>query len=219
MAVAKFTGGEVSGKRISFEYSFNGGTKKMAETGMALAQVSLDPGEEQKGKIQLKNTTGGTLFVRIVNSGLPKPGEEPGEENHLNVQVYYTDMDGKRISPEKITQGTDFKAVYRVFNPGTAGYLDNVALTTIFPSGWEIHNERMFGTTSATQPFTYQDVRDDRVMTYFSLAPNESKTFSIRLNAAYKGRYYLPSVKAEEMYSPGVQAVIPGRWIDLSVSY
>jgi alpha-2-macroglobulin len=219
VAVAKFTGGEVSGNPISFEYSFNGGTQKMAETGMPLAQVSLDPGVERQGKIQLKNTSGGTLFVRIVNSGLPKPGEEQREENNLNLQVSYTDMDGKRISPETITQGTDFNAVYRVFNPGTTGHLDNIALTTIFPSGWEIHNERMFGTTSATQPFTYQDVRDDRVMTYLSLAPNEAKTFTIRLNAAYKGRYYLPSVKAEEMYSPGVQAVIPGRWIDLSVAY
>jgi len=124
-------------------------------------------------------------------------------------------MEGNRVSPGNILQGTDLKAVYRIYNPGTMGYLDNVALTTIFPSGWEIHNERMFSTTNSNQNFTYQDIRDDRVMTYFSLPGNQSKTFSIRLNAAYKGKYYLPSIKAEEMYKNNVQVVVPGMWIEV----
>ncbi len=219
LAFAKFTGGEKSGNRISFEYGFNGAELQRAETGMPLAQVQFEPGKELMGNIKIKNTSGGILFVRFINTGLPRPGEEQRVDNNLSVHAYYTDMDGNRISPETIRRGTDFKAVYRVSNPGTAGNLDNIALTTIFPSGWEIHNERLFGTTAKTQPFTYQDVRDDRVMTYFSLQPNLSKTFTIRLNAAYKGRYYLPSVKAEEMYNPAVQVVIPGKWIDLSAGY
>jgi hypothetical protein len=48
-------------------------------------------------------------------------------------------------------------------------------------------------------------------MTYFSLPSNQSKTFTIRLNAAYRGKFYLPSVKAEEMYKNDVQVLIPGR--------
>jgi alpha-2-macroglobulin len=215
VAVAKFTEGKTSDERISFEYAFNGGTQQKAETGMPLAQIVFEPGEKTKGTVELKNSTGDILFVRLINTGLPKPGEEQAVSSNLDVQVYYTDMDGNRISPGEITQGTDFNAVYRVYNPGTMGHLENVALTTIFPSGWEIHNERMFNTSSGSQPFTYQDIRDDRVLTYFSLPPNSSKTFTVRLNAAYKGRYYLPSVKAEEMYKMDVQAVIPGRWIEL----
>ncbi|MCA1746119.1 MAG: hypothetical protein LC655_00370, partial [Bacteroidales bacterium] len=207
VAVAKFTEGKTSDERISFEYAFNGGTMKRAETGMPLAQILFEPGEEIKGTVKLKNSTGGILFVRLINTGLPKPGEEQAVSSNLDVQVYYTDMDGNRVSPGEITQGTDFNAVYRIYNPGTMGHLENMALTTIFPSGWEIHNERMFNTSSGSQPFTYQDIRDDRVMTYFSLSPNSSKTFTVRLNAAYKGRYYLPSVKAEEMYNMDVQAV------------
>ncbi|MDT8431157.1 MAG: MG2 domain-containing protein [Bacteroidales bacterium] len=215
MAVAKYTGGRTSDDRLAFTYAFNNEARKKAETGLPLAQVAFDPGDAEKGKFEVENQTEGIMFVSIINTGLPKPGEEQAMENSLRVQVYYADMENNRISPEKIPQGTDFRAVYRVYNPGTMGTLDNVALTTIFPPGWEIHNERMFSTAGSDESFTYQDIRDDRVMTYFSLPPNTSKTFSIRLNAAYEGRYYLPSVKVGEMYKNDVQAVVPGRWIEV----
>lgn len=215
VAVAKYTGGRTSTDRLAFTYRFNGGAKQRAETGLPLAQVTLEPGESAKGSVEVENQTDGIMFVRLINTGLPKPGEEQAMENNLRVQVYYTDMEDKRLSPEKILQGTDFRAVYRVYNPGNMGYLDNVALTTIFPPGWEIHNERLFSSGNENASFDYQDIRDDRVMTYFSLPPNKSRTFSIRLNAAYEGKYYLPSVKAEEMYKNDVQTVIPGRWVEV----
>lgn len=216
IAIAKFTGGDVSSDRIQFEYAYNNGSMQQAETGMAIAQVELDPGTDSKGKIRFQNKSDGILFVRIINSGLPKPGQEQAISKNLDVRVTYTDMEGTRINPDKLDQGMDFKAIYTVRNPGTMGRLENVALTTIFPSGWEIHNERLFTTSNTTQSFTYQDIRDDRVMTYFSLNSNQTKTFEVRLNAAYRGSYYLPSIKAEEMYINDVQVVIPGKWIEVS---
>src|SRR5690606_40807988 len=65
--------------------------------------------------------------------------------------------------------------------------------------GWEIHNARMDENESALKnsAFTYQDIRDDRVYTYFDLHTNESKTFTLLLNAAYEGKYYLPAVNIE----------------------
>ena len=215
VAVAKFTGGNTSDDRLKFTYAFNENDKQQAETGLPLAQVSFDPDRSEKGTIMVENQTGGMMFVRIINTGMPTPGEEKAMENNLRVQVYYTDMEENRLSPEQITQGTDFRAVYRVYNPGTMGHLDNVALTTMFPPGWEIHNERLFNTASNDESFTYQDIRDDRVMTYFSLPPNKSNTFTIRLNAAYQGRFYLPAVQAEEMYKNDVQTVIPGKWVEV----
>ena len=215
IAIAKFTGGKKPDARLAFSYSFNGAHQQNAETGMPLAQVRLDPGQMSSGSLSVDNRTGSMLFARIINTGLPKPGEEKAVENNIRLQVYYEDMEGGRISPENIVQGTDFKAVYRIYNPGTMGHLENVALTTIFPSGWEIHNERMFTTTNSEASYSYQDIRDDRVLTYFSLPPNQSKSFTIRLNAAYGGRFYLPSIQVEEMYKYGVQSVIPGEWIDV----
>lgn len=50
-------------------------------------------------------------------------------------------------------------------------------------------------------------------MTYFSLGQNKSVKYTVRLNASYLGRFYLPSVKAGEMYRNDVQVLVPGRWV------
>ncbi len=215
IAVASFTGGKTSDDNLSFRYSYNNGDWINAETGLAVAQVNLEPREDLQGSINIENKTEGILFARIINTGLPLPGQEELMRKNLNVTVSYQTLDGQRISVAEIEQGTDFKAVYKVLNPGSLGYFNNVALTTIFPSGWEIHNERLFSTSNQYQAFEYQDIRDDRVMTYFSLGSNNSKTFTVRLNAAYKGKFYLPSIKAEEMYKYDVQTVLPGKWIEV----
>jgi len=186
-----------------------------AETGMSVSQLNFETGEDLQGSIKIENRTDGIMFARLINTGLPLPGKEEVMKKNLNVSVEYQTLEGQSVSIGEIDQGTDFKAVYKVSNPGSMGYFHNVALTTIFPSGWEIHNERLFSTTNEQQAFEYRDIRDDRVMTYFSLRANQTKTFSIRLNAAYKGKYYLPSVKAEEMYKYDVQVVLPGQWTEV----
>jgi uncharacterized protein YfaS (alpha-2-macroglobulin family) len=63
--------------------------------------------------------------------------------------------------------------------------------------------------------FDYQDVRDDRVYTYFNLRQGESKTFHLLLNASYLGKFYLPSVRAEAMYDDTISALVPGRWVEV----
>ena len=47
-------------------------------------------------------------------------------------------------------------------------------------------------------------MRDDRVLTYFSLDDGASLTFPLRFNAAYLGEYHLPTVSAEAMYDASV---------------
>ena len=61
--------------------------------------------------------------------------------------------------------------------------------------------------------FTYQDIRDDRVLTYFDLAPGESRTFRVMLMATYKGRFYLPPQQCEAMYDRTINARVPGCWV------
>jgi hypothetical protein len=97
---------------------------------------------------------------------------------------------------------------------GTGPYRQ-LALSQIFPSGWEIRNARMEGTKTEQSEFTYQDIRDDRVYTYFDIGADESKKFRVELNAAYLGRYYLPAVYCEAMYDASVNAAVPGKWIEV----
>ena len=83
------------------------------------------------------------------------------------------------------------------------------------PAGWEIHNARMDDNEELLKNsnYTYQDIKDDKVLTYFDLASNQSKTFNINLNAAYEGKYYLPAINTEAMYDNTVFARTKGFWI------
>ena len=131
----------------------------------------------------------------------------------LKLTVDYFDEAGKKVNPNKLSQGTDFKAKVTIQNTGLMPYSE-LALNQIFPSGWEIHNERLLG--GANNPKAdYIDVRDDRVYTFFGLKKGEKKTFSVRLNASYLGRYYLPSVSVAAMYDKSIQAREVGQWVEV----
>ena len=101
-----------------------------------------------------------------------------------------------------------------ITNPGTKGYLQEMALNQIFPSGWEIHNTRLFGEGEASNA-RYQDIRDDRVYSYYDLISKSSKTFVIQLNATYLGKFYLPTVYSEAMYDNMINARVPGQWVEV----
>jgi uncharacterized protein YfaS (alpha-2-macroglobulin family) len=141
-------------------------------------------------------------------------------------------MQGSEIDVTSLEQGTDFVAEVTMSNPGSKGDLYELALTQIFPSGWEIHNTRLDGTSFTREIAVpeYQDIRDDRVLTYFDLgSPGQKyrypwayptrkteqneKTFRILLNASYLGRYYLPTVYVEAMYDNSISARVPGEWV------
>jgi alpha-2-macroglobulin len=66
-----------------------------------------------------------------------------------------------------------------------------------------------------SSPFDYQDIRDDRVYTYFDLDRGASKSFRIRFNAAYEGRYYMPGISCEAMYDNSISARTKGGWVEV----
>ena len=78
-----------------------------------------------------------------------------------------------------------------------------MALTFKVPSGWEIWNERLH---SDGQSKVKMDIRDDRVCWYFSLDSSETKSFRIKLRAAYEGEYIHPVIMAEDMYRADCRA-------------
>ncbi|GHT68706.1 hypothetical protein AGMMS50239_34350 [Bacteroidia bacterium] len=54
--------------------------------------------------------------------------------------------------------------------------------------------------------YTYRDIRDDRVLTYFDLPRGKSKTLKVRLQASYLGSFTLPAVSCEAMYEAETRA-------------
>src|SRR5690606_19793209 len=114
--------------------------------------------------------------------------------------------------------GQDFVASVTVRNLKNED-VNDIALTQIFPSGWEIVNTRFtdFGDTTTSQA-RYTDIRDDRVNFYFDLSRSgkyDSKTFNVMLNASYLGTYYLPGIQAEAMYDNEYLVRTKGRWIEV----
>jgi uncharacterized protein YfaS (alpha-2-macroglobulin family) len=58
-------------------------------------------------------------------------------------------------------------------------------------------------------------MRDDRVNFYFDMSKASTKTFTVRLNASYLGRYYLPGTQVEAMYDNTYYARNRGSWVEI----
>lgn len=182
----------------------------------AIAQIFLQS-PDQPQRISIENNGEAPVYVRLIRNGVPLTGEEHESARNIQLTVRYTNADGEEIPVEAIRQGTDFRATVTVHNTSMGQAYQELALTQIFPSGWEIINTRL----DETQQYynqgkpNYQDIRDDRVYTYFDLKPNERKTFSVLLNASYQGKFYLPSVAVEAMYDNSIYANKAGKWIEV----
>lgn len=172
---------------------------------------------DKAGTIEVKNNGDNPLFIRLIRTGVPLEGAEKAMENNIKLKVVYRDMKGNVIDPASLSQGTDFVAEVSVTNPGLRGRYEELAVTQIFPSGWEILNNRLDDTDSfmgGIRP-DYQDIRDDRVLTYFDLDANRKFTFKVFLNASYQGRYYLPAVSVSAMYDNSIAANTAGQWVNV----
>jgi uncharacterized protein YfaS (alpha-2-macroglobulin family) len=66
-----------------------------------------------------------------------------------------------------------------------------------------------------SSPSTYQDIRDDRVYTYFDIDANQTLTYYVQLNASYLGRFFLPGTFAEAMYDNSITAGVNGKWVEV----
>ncbi|MCF6361427.1 MAG: MG2 domain-containing protein [Cyclobacteriaceae bacterium] len=170
---------------------------------------------DKTASISILNNGEAPVFARIISSGTPIEGNEEAITRNINLKVMYKDMKGNTIDVSKLSQGSNFKAVVSISNPGQKGVYNELALTQIFPSGWEIINTRLDGSETASTEVSYMDIRDDRVMHYFDLDPNQAKTFTVLLNASYKGKFYLPSISVGAMYDNSIFSNKIGRWVDV----
>ena len=201
---------------LDFTWTWNGKQQPAVKSAKAVfeKEISTSP---KSGTVAVKNQGKGALSVDLITRTQLLNDTLPAISDNLRMDIRYASMDGKPMSVNDIRQGTDFTAIASISNTsGTTDYT-NLALTHIIPSGWEVYNERM--TVPEAEPqettdssgnvsgqYTYQDIRDDRVLTYFNLRRGETKIFTIRLQATYAGNFILPAVQCEAMYDVNAQA-------------
>jgi uncharacterized protein YfaS (alpha-2-macroglobulin family) len=195
---------KISGS-IDFAWSLNGAGQPDVKSAKAIFQkeIALKPAS---GNVTVKNNGKGTLYVNLVSKIQPLRDSFPPQDNHIRIEAHYTNPNGAPVDIQHLKQGTEFVAVIKVTNIGGQDNYTDLALTQIIPSGWEIYNERMMDSEEKEHPYLYQDIRDDRVLTYFDLPMHQSKVFKVRLLASYAGSFVFPAVQCEAMYNTNVHA-------------
>jgi len=221
MAMARFA--EKSGKGdLQFTTSYLGKTNKTA-TQESVYIEDVTP-VKKSGKITITNTGSGNIYVGRTMLSTPLEDKSPAVSNNLKIEVDYEDLDNSKLVPAQLKQGTDFVIKVKITNTSVSTTYTNLALTHILPSGWEIFNTRLADNAAESEShsnrgqrggITYQDIRDDRVLSYFDLSPNKSITVSIRVQAAYIGRFFMPAVVCQAMYDNTVYARTQGMWVEV----
>jgi len=199
------------GKSIDLAFTQNG-KKTPVKTDKAIAQRTLAIAGF-KNEISISNNQGNIVYTTVTLKGKLPVGNELPQQKKLRLNVVYKDVLGKTLDVGSLRQGIELEARITVYNT-TDDTMQNLALSQIVPSGWEIINTAFVdGGDSNLGNADYIDVRDDRTNFYFDLNAKKSKTFKVKLNASYLGDYYLPGSQVEAMYDNTAYARNKGQWI------
>ncbi len=217
LAIAKYCGKNASGAKIIATANLAGKSADInAQSYLKQLPVALKDGSNA---VSITNKGSNILYVKMITQGQPLTGDTIKTANNsgaLSMNIMYISQNGTPVDIANLAQGTDFIAKVTVKNTGNK-YYSQMALSQVFPSGWEILNPRMTDGEGAfkSSSSTYQDVRDDRVYTYFNIKQGEILTYYIQLNASYLGRYFLASTDCRAMYDNSIAAATNGRWVNV----
>jgi len=211
-AMAKFSANN-GPKGIDVQFAKDGKTQAV-KTMKTIADSNLTV-KMGSNSVTLKNNRKNRLFVRVLNTGILPIGQEKVIQSNVSASIVFKNRKGGVINVSTINQGTEFVAEVTVKNQKNER-VENVALSQILPSGFEIVNTRFTDYGDATNNIAdYIDIRDDRTNFYFGLKAGETKTFRILLNASYLGNYYLPGLQCEAMYDNTFLARTKGFWVQV----
>jgi len=204
-----FTGGGVQ-----FTVTFEG--QKDQKINLAGYQTTMDLEAMWGKKITITSQEENPLFVYLYEEGVPLEDRIKTEASGLELTRNFYDENGQPITVDTRDQGKPFWVFYTV--KSTYGEkLENLALSSIFPAGWEIVNFRVTGEKKPPwverkqlSSGSYMDIRDDRINWFFDLSRGRVLTFGTKINPTFKGDYALPPMVVEAMYSPEFYARIKG---------
>jgi uncharacterized protein YfaS (alpha-2-macroglobulin family) len=201
---------------VKVRITFNGEKTDQTISGKQLWKKDLKIKNEGNLLI-VENSAESPVYINLVKKGIPLLSDATKAEKGMTMKVDYVNMDLNPVDQKNLLQGTDFMMVVKVSN-NSFSRVENIALTEMVPSGWEIQNTRLFEANWGIKESTYdyRDFRDDRVNTYFGLGQGETKTFVLILNAAYKGDFFQPSVWCEAMYTENCYSRIPGTQVKVT---
>jgi len=211
MALGQLSGESGKDEMLKFSLTNGSGTEKVNTQKMSWI-LNLDESKADQ-TVKVENRNDAPIFLEFTACGQSAEGLTEASSNGLTLDFRFTDMSGEVIDPSEITQGTSFNALVLIQNPAQNGALENLALSQVFPSGWEIISTRYAedednsnSIQNTESPFTYRDIKDDRVHTFFSIDAGAKAIYKVKLNAAYAGKFIMPAITVEAMYQPELHA-------------
>ncbi len=213
IAILPFTQNRDNAGIITVESTLQGQTRTITFRS-PIMKLDLGNISGTEAQIVLKNKSAIQVYTRLVTKGLPEEGSEPALKEGLSLDVKYLDTKGKTIDPLTLPLGEDMDIKVTVTNisPST---VSEIAVVHLLPASWEIINTRVGEDGSSNQNsqtgYKYQDIRDDRIMTYLDLSSGKNKVINFRVNRTYAGNYFMPAIHAYAMYDESIRALIPGK--------
>lgn len=212
-AISKYLLANPTTDQMQLKLNHNGQAYTVHNTkGFAEQRLKIAAKDNQ---LTIENQHDSRIYVNLNYSGILPVGEELATQKGLALKAQYKSITGVALNPQSLVQGTEFLCEITIQNERTTR-VDNVALTHIIPSGWEIVNWRHTEIGEELAAVDHTDIRDDRTHFYFSLAAKQSKVFTVRLQASYLGHYYLPGIQANAMYDGDYVTRTTGSWIDVT---
>lgn len=202
MSIAHYLG--QSNQAIKGQLSIDGAAATVLNSAQSLLSQQLAKGDVPF-KVALTNEGDRKLYATVYSKGIAPAGNEMAEYKGLTIHVDLFNSAKELVwstqkltgAPLQLAHGQDYNVVVHITNDSPKA-VKHVALSTLVPSGVEIGTPA----EAAKVGLSYQDVRDDRVLSYFDMKAGERKTVTIPVNAAFLGEYYFPAVSAEVMYEP-----------------
>ena len=215
MALAEFyTKSGLSQSDIKFTVDMEGKGEK--EYYLSDFQKKINISDMYNRQIEINSKSKSPLFVHLNREGIPKKDIIKDKSEGLILERDFFDEEGRTINIDTLEQNQAIWVRYRV-KCSTGEELEEVALSSLFPAGWEIINPRMTETgypdwVQRDHPTNgeYMDIRDDRVNWFFDV-DEDAKTFYIKINPTFAGEYKYPPVSVETMYSPNYYARVASQ--------
>lgn len=163
---------------------------------------------EGKAVLNAKSTIYGHFGVEGIKLELSKPFT-----NKINIARSFYNEKGELIDEIELQSSQNFYMRLDV-SLNNAASVQNLALTQVLPSGWEVANTLLDSKTPdfvENSRFDFIDIRDDKIMWFFDLSYNETKSFFIKLSAVTPGEFSLSGAFAEAMYDNTYQSLSEGK--------
>ncbi len=188
--------------------SFGPSDVSASEPGKTLSLTGLE--KKAAGGVA-ENRSASPVYVRWSIRGVPR--EIRAHEGAIRLKRQYLDRNGREV--KSVSQGELVTVRIRI---GASGAIRDLAVVDLLPGGLEIEDERFATRMTAPAQKTdggplrvgHVEKRGDRIQLFGDLLSSGTAEFTYQARAVTRGRFAVPPLCAEAMYSPGTDGIFPG---------